>query len=97
MNQQEVIERLSRRRDQLEAMGVASLALFGSTVRNESSGSSDIDLLISFNRPMSLFDYADIERYLTEVMGNVRIDLVHREAVLDELKEPIFREAVSCL
>ena len=97
MKKEDVASRLSEHRDRLMAMGVESLALFGSTARDVASESSDIDLLVSFNRPMTLFDYADIEQYISQMMGNAKIDLVNRDAVLDELKDSIFSEAMSCL
>ena len=44
----EVIARLQGQREQLQALGVARLGLFGSFVRDEAGPASDVDLLVDF-------------------------------------------------
>jgi predicted nucleotidyltransferase len=44
----EVIARLQAQHEQLRALGVAQLGLFGSFVRDEAGPESDVDLLIDF-------------------------------------------------
>lgn len=44
----EVIERLLQQREQLRALGVARLGLFGSFVRDEAGPESDVDVLVDF-------------------------------------------------
>jgi len=40
-------------------------------------------------------EYARLQRKLEEILGAVKVDLVMRRAVLDELKEEIYAEAVD--
>jgi len=44
----EVIARLQGQHEQLRALGVAQLGLFGSFVRDEAGPESDVDLLVDF-------------------------------------------------
>lgn len=57
--------------------GVRSLALFGSTSRNESRPSSDIDILVTFERfPRMFQEIFRTEDYLENVLGR-KVDLIH--------------------
>lgn len=49
MKKKSVINRLSTLKDELSAVGVTRLGLFGSTVRGENTPNSDIDILIDFD------------------------------------------------
>ena len=74
--------------------GVAVLAVFGSYVRDEQKGESDIDLLAEILRPISLLELAGAEIYLSEVL-EAKVDLVPKRSVREELKETILKEAVA--
>ncbi|MBI2435456.1 MAG: nucleotidyltransferase family protein [Candidatus Hydrogenedentes bacterium] len=93
----EVKKRLAQHRRELEALGVSSLELFGSLVRGVNNAGSDIDLLVRFERPVSLFEFYEVEEYLEKLFDTDRIDLVMREAVFEELRDGIYSEAVPCL
>jgi len=88
---------LSDHRDELKRLGVRSLALFGSVARNEAGPTSDVDLLVEFDgRTMGLFGFLEIKEYLEGILG-CPVDLVTRAAVIEELKEDIYGEAVNVL
>jgi hypothetical protein len=74
--------------------GVAVMAVFGSYVRDEQKGESDIDLLAEILRPISLLELAGAEIYLSEVL-EAKVDLVPKRSVREELKETILKEAVA--
>jgi predicted nucleotidyltransferase len=74
---------------------VRSLALFGSVGRGEASGSSDVDLLVEYDRPITLFDLAATMMRLEEILGVAKVDLVLRDSLLEELRGPILAEAVD--
>lgn len=46
--------------------GVASIALFGSTARDQATSASDVDVLVSFadSVPVGLFELADVKAHL---------------------------------
>ena len=76
--------------------GVESLAVFGSTARNEATPDSDVALLVEFNRPAGLFGLLDIQYRLEEILG-VKVDLVSRSGVHPSLRDNIFAEAVNAI
>ncbi len=88
----EVLELLARNRDRIRSLGVRSLALFGSSVRDEATPASDVDLLVEFDN--KTFDnYMDLKFFLEDLLGRP-VDLVLRSAVKPRLREPILAEAV---
>ena len=96
MKRDEVLRLLTDRREELRTMGVSSLELFGSTVREDAGENSDVDLLVEFCRPVGLFTFYRVQEYLEQVLGTDKVDLVVRGAVLDELKDAIYGEAIPC-
>ena len=58
------LEILHRYRSELKSFGVKSLALFGSAVRGEAKPTSDIDILVEFDRPIGLFDFIRLQHRL---------------------------------
>ena len=76
-----------------EKYGVRVVGIFGSTVRGERKRKSDLDLLAKKERPISLLDLVGAELYLRKVLRE-KVDLVPRESIRKELKEPILAETV---
>jgi len=97
MNRQEVIDRLVEHREELEAQGIKSLALFGSVVRGDATPSSDVDILVDLNRSMSLFGLSDLKHRLEQILGVQKVDLITREGIHPALKDLILEEAVSVM
>ncbi len=67
------------------------IGLFGSVARNEETESSDIDILYSFNSPISLFGLVDIQIELQKNLHK-EVDLVSENAVHPLLKDGIFND-----
>lgn len=59
----------------LKSQGATKIAVFGSYVRNEETPDSDIDVLVDFKQPITLFDFAGYQIELQEKIGK-KIDLV---------------------
>lgn len=93
MRRDDVLNRLAANIGQLRAMGVTSLALFGSTARDEARPDSDIDLLVDFEPPMTFDKYMDAKFFLEGVLGQ-EVDLVTRDALKERLRATIEREAL---
>lgn len=64
MNREQVIALVQAHRAQLQALGVKSLALFGSVARDEARDDSDVDFLVEFDRPGGLFQLFRVRHYL---------------------------------
>lgn len=73
---------------------VESLGMFGSYVRREESGESDLDLLVTFSEPPSLLRFIELENYLSDTLG-VKVDLVMKDALKPRIGERILSELVA--
>jgi predicted nucleotidyltransferase len=93
MSRGEVLQRLAEHRDELVALHVRSLALFGSVARNEAGTASDVDLLVEFSKPVGIFEFLGLKERLEEILQR-RVDLVTRDALKPQLRDRILGEAV---
>ncbi len=59
----------------LKAHGAEYVAVFGSAARGEATKDSDIDILVRFNRDISLFDHIGYAQELEDVLGQ-KVDLI---------------------
>ncbi len=73
--------------------GVKSLAVFGSLVRGEATRTSDIDMLVEFNRSVGSFEFIRLKMRLEDLFGT-KVDLVTPDAIRPEMRENIIREAI---
>ena len=92
MNQEDVLTILKKEKRTLNEFGVRSIALFGSYARGEAHRNSDIDILVEFNHPVGLFEFARLKLYLEKKLGH-EVDLVTAEALRKEMRDDILREA----
>lgn len=72
---------------------IKSLRLFGSYVRKEQKDTSDIDLLVDFEQPPTLFELMDLEEELEEILA-AQVDLVTQSSLRGAIGQRILREAV---
>ena len=93
MERDQILALLKRRRRHLKKYGVHSLSVFGSVARGQARKNSDVDILVDFEKPVGLFEYARLKMYLEDVLGR-EVDLVTPEALRKELREDILREAI---
>jgi predicted nucleotidyltransferase len=84
---------MKRHRADLRQRGVKSLAVFGSFARGEASPTSDIDMLVEFDRPVGLFEFIRLKMYLEKLTG-MRVDLVTPDAIRPVMRSEIMNEAV---
>jgi len=75
-----------------EHYGVHALWIFGSYVRSEQYKKSDLDVLVEFERPPSLFEFVRLERYLSEIL-KIKVDLVMKSALKPAIGRHILEEA----
>ena len=71
--------------------GVQRLGLFGSYVREKQRKKSDIDILVTFNRDIDLFDFLDLREYLEDQL-HVKVDLVMESALKPAIGKRILSE-----
>ena len=77
----------------VERFGVVELALFGSAARDALGPDSDVDVLVSFDRPTNPERFFGLQFYIEDLLGRP-VDLVTDRALRRELRPYIEAEAV---
>ncbi len=77
----------------LQKSGVTRAALFGSFVRGDTHGESDLDILVEFTPDKSLLDLADLKLKLEEALDRP-VDVLTFESVHPRLRPYIEQDQV---
>jgi predicted nucleotidyltransferase len=94
MKQEAVLQTLKQKNAELTAtFGVKSLLLFGSVARDEAISTSDVDLLVEFNRPMGYFGLFALQDYLEKLLG-CPVDLGTPDSLKPYIKERVMGELI---
>ena len=94
MNRSTILQLLSAHKPELaRRFGVAELALFGSSARDEAREGSDVDVLVRFDGPATSQRYFGLQFYLEDLLGNP-VDLVTDKALRAELRPYVECEAI---
>lgn len=92
-NAAQVLHTLSTHREKLRQLGVKRLSLFGSSVRNDATSTSDLDFLLELHH--ETFDaYMQVKFFLEELFG-VKVDLGFPDTLKPRLRSRILSEAVD--
>lgn len=90
----EIKEIINSHRNYLgEKYFVDSFMLFGSYAKNLQTKDSDIDLLVNFTKPIDIFDFIELEEYLSKIF-NKKIDLGTLKGLKHFIKDDILKEAI---
>jgi hypothetical protein len=94
MRRDDVLERLSLRRDELRTrFGVGSIALFGSYARDEARPESDVDLLVEFERTPTFLSYMELIEFLEQLFGT-RVDIATPNKLKPRARPYVERELI---
>ncbi|MBK8748462.1 MAG: nucleotidyltransferase family protein [Saprospiraceae bacterium] len=69
------------------------VGIFGSYARNEHNNTSDLDILIDFEKNVNLLDLIGLEQELSELLG-IKVDLVTVRSVNQKLNSNIQRDLI---
>jgi len=72
---------------------VSTMEIFGSFIHGEQKARSDLDILVTFKKTPSLFDFIELEEYLSELL-NVKVDLVMKSSLKPNIGRKILSEAM---
>ena len=95
MKRDEVIAILAAHKDELKALGVKSLELFGSVARDEAGPDSDVDFLVEFEdeHSIGLFEFSKVRFFLEDIFG-CSVEMGTRKDLRKELQERVIKEAI---
>ena len=90
----QIKETLNKQRGNLRNnYNVENLGVFGSVARGDNTESSDIDVLVTFTKPVGMFKFIELEEYLSTLLGK-KVDLVTNKALKPTIKDEILQEVV---
>ncbi|MDP6455344.1 MAG: nucleotidyltransferase family protein [SAR202 cluster bacterium] len=94
MDRDKALSTLSRSKEELQQkFGVKSIAVFGSTARNEARSDSDVDILVEFEEPVGYFTLADVQFYLEDVLG-IDVDLATPGSLKSPVRERVYKDLI---
>ena len=77
-----------------EKYQIKDIGIFGSYAKGMQKKTSDIDILVTFEKPVSLLHIVSFENYLSDILG-IKVDVVLKNNIRKELKDSILKETVS--
>ena len=72
---------------------VKTIGVFGSVARDEQTGTSDIDLLVEFSKPVGFVTFMRLENFLSEQLGN-QVDLVTSDSLKPVIRQDVLAEVI---
>ena len=95
MKRDDVLNILADHRDDLhQQFGVKSLVLFGSVARNEATETSDVDLLVTFARPVGWFGLCALQDYLAQLLG-CAVDVGTLDSLKPRIRARVLAESID--
>ena len=92
MGKKEIISVIQKCKVEIRSRyGVKRMGLFGSCVRGTQKKKSDVDILVSFDRDIDLFDFLDLREYLENKL-QARVDLVMETALKPNIGKSILAQ-----
>jgi len=72
---------------------VKTIGVFGSVARDELTGTSDIDLLVEFSKPVGFVTFMRLENFLSEKLGT-QVDLVTSDSLKPVIRQDVLAEVI---
>lgn len=74
--------------------GVSEIGLFGSYVKNEQNETSDVDILVEFEKAVDLLTFVNLKNYLSDLL-KTNVDLVMKKALKPRIGQRILKEVMT--
>lgn len=95
MKRKEVVEILQKQKvDLARQYGVKTLALFGSVARDQATPTSDVDILVEFDRPVGYFGLFALQDHLEKLL-HCKVDLGTPNSLKPRFREQIMKECFN--
>jgi hypothetical protein len=72
---------------------VKEIGIFGSYLRGEQKKTSDVDILVEFERPIGLIEFVRLKNHLSDLL-EVNVDLVMKKALRPRIGQRILSEVL---
>lgn len=92
---EDLVNRIRQRRSELQALGIASIALFGSFARGTQKRRSDVDLLVNFTAGEKSFDHFMEASFLLERIMSRKVRLITGDSLTPAFKARIEKDLID--
>ena len=93
LNKQNIKDKLIKQKERLKSFGIRQIGLFGSYVRNEQTGDSDIDLLIDFDPEEETFDnFMSVFDLMEKIFKGYKVEIVTKNGLSKYIGPYILKE-----
>jgi predicted nucleotidyltransferase len=90
----EIIKILNEVKDEVKSKYKAEIkGIFGSYARGDENKTSDIDIIVDFEKGADLFDLVETSMFLEEKLS-CPVDIIPRDSIRSEIKELILQETI---
>lgn len=94
MTKDEIIEILNEVKDEVKGKYRAEIkGIFGSYARGDEKKTSDIDIIVDFEKGADLFDLVETSIFLEEKLS-CKVDIIPRDSIRSEIKELVLQETI---
>jgi predicted nucleotidyltransferase len=73
---------------------ITHLRIFGSYARGQQSSKSDLDLLIGYDKPPTLWMVLELKTYLEDILG-MQVDVVTERGLKKRIRDRVLAEAID--
>jgi len=95
MQRDDVLKILADHRQEVrQQFAVKSLKLFGSVARDEATETSDVDVLVTFARPVGLFGLCALTDYLEQLLG-CTVDVGTLDSLKPRIRARVLAESID--
>jgi predicted nucleotidyltransferase len=84
----------AHRKELNERYYVTEIGIFGSFVKNQQNDTSDVDILVEFNKGIDLLTFVNLKNFLSDLL-KVNVDLVMKKALKPKIGQRILQEVVN--
>ena len=83
----------AHREELTKKYNVSEIGIFGSFVKNQQDDTSDVDILVEFNKGIDLLTFVNLKNFLSDLL-KVNVDLVMKKALKPKIGQRILQEVV---
>jgi len=84
----------AHREELTEKYNVSEIGIFGSFVKNRQNDTSDVDILVEFNKGIDLLTFVNLKNFLSDLL-KVNVDLVMKKALKFKIGQRILQEVMN--
>lgn len=89
-----IVELINKNKEYLKnTYKITKIGIFGSFARNEETESSDVDILVEFEKTPDMFKFFSVEEYLEKLL-NRKIDMVRLQGLKEHIKKNVLSEVI---